>query len=148
MMLRNDNKTKQYVNGTLGTIAKLENDSIEVLVGNDKGLPYLIKVEQVKWETLKYELNAKGELEGKATGSFTQYPLRLAWAITIHKSQGKTFDYVRVDLGGGGVFEHGQTYVALSRCRTFGGIQLSQKMRPQDIILDPRIIEFYDTLRR
>jgi ATP-dependent exoDNAse (exonuclease V) alpha subunit len=76
-------------------------------------------------------------------GTFTQYPLKLAWAVTIHKSQGKTFDKVIIDMGKG-AFEHGQTYVALSRCRTLEGIVLKQKIKPQDVMVDERVVEFYE----
>ena len=148
MFVRNDNKDKQYVNGTIGTVEKLTNESIEVLVVSEKGLPSMVTVEKSTWETLKYDLDEKGELKGKPTGSFTQYPLRLAWAVTIHKSQGKTFDRVRIDLSGGGAFEHGQTYVALSRCRTLEGITLAQKLKPKDIIVDTRIVEFHEFSKR
>ena len=80
-------------------------------------------------------------------GTFTQYPLKLAWAITIHKAQGKTFDRAVIDLGRG-AFEHGQTYVALSRCRTLEGIVLKEKLRMEDILVDPRIVEFYEQQSR
>jgi ATP-dependent DNA helicase PIF1 len=148
MFVRNDNKEKKYVNGTLGTVEKLTNESIEVLTVDEKGRPNMITVEKATWETLKYDLNEKGEVQGKPTGSFTQYPLRLAWAITIHKSQGKTFDRLRIDLSGGGAFEHGQTYVALSRCRTLGGITLAHKLKPKDIILDSRVVDFHEQSKR
>ena len=69
--------------------------------------------------------------------------MRLAWAITIHKSQGKTFDKVLIDLGGG-AFEHGQLYVALSRCRTLEGVVLRHRIRHQDVITDERVVEFYE----
>ncbi len=83
-------------------------------------------------------------IETEVVGSFRQFPLKLAWAITIHKSQGKTFDNVIIDLGRG-AFEHGQTYVAFSRCRTLEGIVLKQELRLQDIITDERIVEYYET---
>ena len=76
-------------------------------------------------------------------GQFKQFPLKLAWAITIHKSQGKTFTHVTIDMGRG-AFEHGQTYVALSRCRTLSGIVLQKKLKTSDIQVDPRIVEFYE----
>ena len=94
------------------------------------------------WEILRYKAGPAGEIEAESIGSFRQYPLRLAWAITIHKSQGKTFDRVLVDLGGG-AFEHGQLYVALSRCRTLEGIVLRQPIRLQDVITDERVVDFY-----
>ena len=85
----------------------------------------------------------RSKLDTDVIGKFTQYPLKLAWAITIHKSQGKTFDKMIIDLGRG-AFEHGQTYVALSRCRTLEGIVLKKKLRPQDVLVDERIVEFYN----
>ena len=79
-------------------------------------------------------------------GTYSQYPLKLAWAVTIHKCQGNTFDRVIIDLKGG-AFEAGQTYVALSRCRTLEGIVLTQPLKPKDIIIDPRIQDFYEQHR-
>jgi ATP-dependent exoDNAse (exonuclease V) alpha subunit len=76
-------------------------------------------------------------------GTFTQFPIKLAWAITIHKSQGLTFDNVIIDLGTG-AFVNGQVYTALSRCRTLQGITLRQKIRLEDIIMDQRIIRFHE----
>ncbi|KAA3628063.1 MAG: AAA family ATPase, partial [Bacteroidetes bacterium] len=83
------------------------------------------------------------KIDTKTLGTFTQYPLKLAWAITIHKSQGKTFDKVIIDMGKG-AFEFGQTYVALSRCRTLEGIVLKQPLRGSDIKTDERVVEFYE----
>ena len=96
----------------------------------------------MEWEIIRYKIGESGGLETESAGSFRQYPLKLAWAITIHKSQGKTFDRVRINLEGG-AFEHGQLYVALSRCRTLEGIVLTRPIRPQDIITDERIADFY-----
>jgi ATP-dependent exoDNAse (exonuclease V) alpha subunit len=95
-----------------------------------------------EWDIIRYKASAQGDIEAETVGSFRQYPLKLAWAITIHKSQGKTFDRLLLDLGGG-AFEHGQLYVALSRCRTLEGIVLRHRIRPQDIITDDRVVEFY-----
>ncbi len=75
-------------------------------------------------------------------GSFTQYPLRLAWGMTIHKSQGKQFDKVIIDLGWG-TFAHGQLYVALSRCKTLEGMILKTQVRPKDVIVDHRVMDFF-----
>ena len=100
----------------------------------------------MEWEIQKYRISeqAPNTIDTKVVGSFKQIPLRLAWAITIHKSQGKTFDKVIIDMGRG-AFEHGQTYVALSRCRTLEGIVLKQRIRPQDIMVDMRIVEYYES---
>lgn len=147
MFLRNDNE-KKYVNGTIGKVVKMEDNSITVLVEDEQEEQVYIKVEPHEWEILRYKLDEMkpDEISTESLGSFKQYPLRLAWAVTIHKAQGKTFDKVIIDLGRG-AFEHGQTYVALSRCRTLNGVILKQPIRPRDIITDPRIIEFYEGQR-
>ena len=143
MFIKNDPK-RDYVNGTIGKIIQLQNDKIVVQVVDKNDVVKNIEVEKQAWEILKYKVSTDAtKIETDIVGSFKQYPLRLAWAITIHKSQGKTFDKVIIDLGGG-AFEHGQTYVALSRCRTLNGIVLRNKIRPQDIKTDERIIDFYE----
>ncbi|RZA08590.1 MAG: AAA family ATPase, partial [Moraxellaceae bacterium] len=88
----------------------------------------------------------KQEIERLEIGSYTQYPLVLAWAMTIHKSQGRTIDKVHLALGKG-AFETGQTYVALSRCREFAGLSLSRKLRVNDIMVDVESLKFYQQLR-
>ncbi|MFK8104921.1 MAG: ATP-dependent RecD-like DNA helicase [Saprospiraceae bacterium] len=144
MFVKNDPK-RQFVNGTIGKIVKLTDDLIMVLVETPDGKEKFIEVDKMEWEIKKYKASEKDqkEIESETVGTFKQYPLRLAWAITIHKSQGKTFDKVIIHLGSG-AFEHGQTYVALSRCRTLEGIVLRQAIRPRDIMVDERIIEFYE----
>lgn len=145
MFVKNDPE-RQFVNGTLGKIHELAPDKIKVMILEDGDKEKIIEVEQTEWEILKYKMTNEGgknELGTDVVGSFKQYPLRLAWAVTIHKSQGKTFDKVVIDLGRG-AFAHGQTYVALSRCRTFEGILLKQKIRPQDVMLDERIVQYYE----
>ncbi|MCB0635513.1 MAG: AAA family ATPase [Lewinella sp.] len=143
MFLRND-PDKAYVNGTIGRIAKMEDESVTVLVEEDGEKRY-VEVKPFEWEITRYKLDEKDpdRITQESMGSFEQYPLRLAWAVTIHKAQGKTFDKVIIDLGRG-AFEHGQTYVALSRCRTLEGIVLRQPIRPQDVLVDERIVEFYE----
>lgn len=90
----------------------------------------------------KFVLDGKTQaVDSQTTGTFTQYPFKLAWAVTIHKAQGKTFDKVYIDLATG-TFAHGQLYVALSRCRTLEGLYLKRAIVPQDIILDERIVNF------
>jgi len=145
MFVKND-PDRQYVNGTLGKVHELTPDKIKVIIQDIEGKEKIIEVQQAEWEILKYKMKTEGgtsEIGTEAAGSFKQYPLRLAWAVTIHKSQGKTFDKVVIDLGRG-AFAHGQTYVALSRCRTFEGILLKQKVRPKDIMLDERIVQYYE----
>lgn len=143
MFVRNDVEDKQFVNGTIGKITQLNQDSIVVETEEYGGKKRKIEVPKIEWEIIRYRATATGNLETEVAGSFKQYPLKLAWAITIHKSQGKTFDKLLIDLGGG-AFEHGQLYVALSRCRTLEGIVLRQPIRTQDIITDERVVAFYE----
>ncbi|MEL6989312.1 MAG: AAA family ATPase, partial [Bacteroidota bacterium] len=145
MFIRNDPE-RQFVNGTIGKIVYLDFEKIEVAIEKDDGSQKTIEVAKQEWELIKYTLNKYNEPEAKVVATFKQYPLKLAWAITIHKSQGKTFDKVIIELGKG-AFEYGQTYVALSRCRTLGGIVLKRPLRPNDILVDDRVVEFYDQLR-
>lgn len=143
MLLKNDPE-RQYVNGTIGKIIRMEEEALSILIHEGEESEKTIKVEKTDWEILRYKSSPDNpeQIESEVVGTFTQFPVKLAWAITIHKSQGKTFDKVIVDLGRG-AFEHGQTYVALSRCRTLEGIALKQPIRPSDIITDVRIIDFY-----
>lgn len=147
MFVRNDTEGK-FVNGSLGKVMSLSKDKIIVVI-SDKGMEQNIEVDLEEWEMLKYEIDEKSPDRFKTVvvGTFKQYPLRLAWAITIHKSQGKTFDNIIVDLGRG-AFDYGQTYVALSRCRTLEGIKLEKKIRPKDIIVDETVVEYYEYKKR
>lgn len=144
MFLRNDPE-KQFVNGTIGKVVKLEAENITVMIEEQGGTQRYINVQPVDWEISRYKQaeNDPHKIETEIIGTFTQYPLKLAWAVTIHKAQGKTFDRVIIDLDKG-AFEYGQTYVALSRCRSLEGIVLSQPLKPSDILTDPKIIEFYE----
>ncbi|RKZ53182.1 MAG: AAA family ATPase [Candidatus Parabeggiatoa sp. nov. 3] len=137
MFVKNDSEGR-WVNGTLGRIKKIKRDQIQVETP-DK-ISYTVK--KAKWEIVNYQFDEKTQtVTTDVTGSFTQYPLKLAWAITIHKSQGKQFDKVIVDLGWG-TFAHGQLYVALSRCKTLEGLILKSQVRPKDVIVDNRVIAF------
>lgn len=142
MFVRNDPERK-FVNGTIGKLVKLEAETVTVMVEQNGKREY-IEVGTIDWEITRYKLNDNdtNKIETEVVGTFTQIPLKLAWAITIHKSQGKTFDKVIIDLDKG-AFEYGQTYVALSRCRTLTGIVLRQRLRTEDILTDERILNFY-----
>ena len=147
MFVRNDTEERRFVNGTIGKITQINRDTIIVETEDLQGIKRRIEVPKSEWEIIRYKGGATGSLETETIGSFTQYPLKLAWAITIHKSQGKTFDRLLIDLGGG-AFEHGQLYVALSRCRTLEGIVLRQRIRLQDVITDERVVDFYENTFR
>lgn len=147
MFVKNDLQ-KQFVNGTIGIVDEVSEDQILVKILDHNQDEKIIVVEQQEWEIIRYEMNPQepGHIAAKVIGAFKQYPLKLAWAITIHKSQGKTFDRVIIDMGRG-AFESGQTYVALSRCRTLNGIILSQPITNRDIFVDERISEYYAQIR-
>ena len=147
MLLKND-PDRRYVNGTIGKIVALGNEFIKIQIEEKSGDLKEVDIAPVTWEIIRYKNDPTQteDIQTEVVGTFTQFPLRLAWAVTIHKAQGKTFDRVIIDLGGG-AFEHGQTYVALSRCRTLEGIVLRQRIRPQDILTDMRILDFYQQMR-
>ena len=146
MFVRNDVEERQFVNGTIGKITHLDSETI-IVETEEQGKKRKIEVAKSEWEIMRYKAGATGSLETEVVGSFSQFPLKLAWAITIHKSQGKTFDKVIIDLAGG-AFEHGQLYVALSRCRTLEGIVLRKPIRPADVITDERVVDFYESVHR
>lgn len=145
MFVKND-PDKRFVNGTIGKIVTLSEQEIKVLIIKKNEEEQIIDVQPLEWEIIKYRFDpTESKLKSDIIGVYKQYPLRLAWAITIHKSQGQTFEKVIIDLGRG-AFEYGQTYVALSRCTTLEGIILKKKLTPNDIKVDERITEFYQSI--
>ena len=137
VMLTKNDPNGNWVNGTIAIIKELDKNQIVVEINRT---PFTIN--QETWETYEYVFNVETEmLEQNVVGTFSQYPIKLAWAITIHKSQGKTFENVIIDLGNK-AFAHGQTYVALSRCTKLNGIILKRPIAPQDILVDDKVIHF------
>jgi hypothetical protein len=145
MFVKNDlSGKKQFFNGKIGKIVDIEDDLIEVICPGDAGS---IHVEKLQWQNCKYTLNDRTqEIEEEVIGTFTQYPLKLAWAITIHKSQGLTFEKAIIDARDS--FAHGQVYVALSRCKSLDGMVLSTRIGEESIKNDTTVIEFTDDVER
>lgn len=144
IMLLNNDSFGRWVNGTIGRVKTIENynqpDEEAVVVELNDGSE--VTVTRYTWEIFKYEYNdSTKSLNTETIGSFTQYPLKLAWAVTIHKSQGKTFEKVIIDIGRG-TFASGQMYVALSRCTSLEGMILKQKIQKRHILKDWRISDF------
>lgn len=137
VFIKND-VDKRWFNGTIGKIKNLSKNGITVLLENGE----FYALEQEVWENTTYKFNRKlNKIESQVTGDFKQYPLKLAWAITIHKSQGLTFDKIIIDFGRG-AFAYGQAYVALSRARTINGLFLRRKIVSSDIKVSRAVKEF------
>lgn len=141
MMLNNDSMGR-WVNGSVGRIenilGSLDDDIIVIELADGE----VVEVKPHTWDLFSFAFNeASGSLVSESIGSFTQYPLTLAWAITIHKSQGKTFEKVIIDIGKG-TFAHGQIYVALSRCTSLEGISLKRTIEKKHVFMDRRVVEF------
>jgi hypothetical protein len=139
MFIKNDTaeRGKRYFNGKIGVVAALEDSKITVVCPDEPA----IEVTKEEWENIRYSFDkSTQQVKEDVLGSFTQFPLRLAWAITIHKSQGLTFDKAIIDAGE--AFAPGQVYVALSRCTSLDGLVLKSKVRPNSLFIDNRIVEF------
>jgi len=136
MLIRND-PGGRYVNGSIGEVIGFGDGAVMVRVNGES-----VRVEPVSWERTRYAVapGAEGGLKRERVGSYAQYPLRLAWAMTIHKAQGLTLERVYLDVSRR-LFAHGQAYVALSRARSLAGLELSAPLRPSDIITDPRLFD-------
>ena len=139
MFIKNDSeKVRRYYNGKIGIVTELDNETIIVKCKDESDE---IEVKKETWENIRYTVDGSTrKLNEDVLGSFTQYPLRLAWAITIHKSQGFTFDKVIIDAGQ--AFAPGQVYVALSRCTTLDGIVLQSRVKTNGLFTDSRIVRF------
>ena len=139
MFIKNDTEDpRRYYNGKIATVSRIVDDKLYVFIPE---LDSDIEVTKEIWKNVRYTLNKEsGEIEEEELGTFIQYPVRLAWAITIHKSQGLTFEKAIIDIGSS--FAAGQAYVALSRCTTLDGIVMHSKIRPGCIMTDPYAINF------
>jgi tetratricopeptide (TPR) repeat protein len=140
IFVKND-KEKRWVNGTIGIVIGIDEEEGLIGVCDEDGNEYDVGLEV--WENMRYTFDEKEKkIVEEQLGTFTQFPLRLAWAITVHKSQGLTFRQVKIDFSGGGAFAGGQTYVALSRCTSLKGITLEEPIRRSDIFVRPEVVAF------
>ena len=142
IMLLNNDSGHRWVNGTVGKVIDIEENKGEKMLILELFNGKKVKVSKHTWDIYKlYYNNEIKSLDSETIGSFTQYPIRLAWAVTIHKGQGKTFDNVIIDIGRG-AFAYGQVYVALSRCTSLNGIILKKPIKKEHILMDWKVVNF------
>jgi len=141
VMLLNNDVRARWVNGSIGKIVGQRKDMNGDILVVELSSGETVEVEPFQWQIFHYFVNESGQISPEPVGAFKQYPLKLAWAVTIHKSQGKTFDRVVLDIDRG-TFAHGQTYVALSRCTSLKGITLTKRIEKHHIIMDRRVTDF------
>jgi ATP-dependent DNA helicase PIF1 len=144
MLAKNSKGTKDFVNGDIGTITEISTDRVKVMIERSLSV---VEVPIAQWEQFDYKFNEETKkIERDVVGTYSQLPVILGWAITIHRSQGLTLEKVHIDLGQG-AFESGQTYVALSRCRSLSTLSLARPVRAGDIKVDPEATAFYEAVR-
>ena len=144
MKFTKNDPAKRWVRGSVGIVLRMMEVQIFIRLTDSNTI---LDVGKSNWTEYQYKWNAHtNSIERSEVGSYIQFPLLHAWAITIHKSQGKTIERVHLDLGGG-AFETGQTYVALSRCRSLKGLSMARHLKTSDILVDFESKQFYDHLR-
>ena len=144
MLAKNSKGTKDFVNGDIGTITEISTDRVKVMIERSLSV---VEVPIAQWEQFDYRFNEETKkIERDIVGTYRQLPVILGWAITIHRSQGLTLEKVHIDLGQG-AFESGQTYVALSRCRSLATLSLARPVLAGDIKVDPQATAFYEAVR-
>jgi ATP-dependent exoDNAse (exonuclease V) alpha subunit len=140
MLIRN-HPEGLYFNGTVGEIAALDDDCIQVYINGEA-----VTIPKVKWSQIDFKLDKDGKIQHDKEVVFEQYPIKWGWAMSIHKSQGQTLDKAVIDLGKR-AFATGQTYVALSRCKTLQGLSLTRPIQKSDIKVDDDVLEFMKDVR-
>lgn len=147
IMLINNDSDGRWVNGTIGKIIEFEQLGDDTLIVAELEDGNMVEIAPYTWKIIRYNYDKEQKrIVTEQIGSFTQYPIILAWAITIHKSQGKTFEKVIIDIGRG-TFAHGQLYVALSRCKSLEGLVLRRPVEKRHIIMDRRVVDFITSIQ-